>query len=161
VTPLDIDPIHPAMPISTPASWAGKLAEATGYFYTQGMPEDTKALEEGVFSPQDFVTQAHMAGEEVIHQYGYVLDRFDRGLLFYYTSAHKFRDMYLEGFSSVIPAKAGIHASLKPTPSHPWMPAFAGMTGMRHVRSAIEATRSCPVTYARLYTSAARTRWRI
>jgi hypothetical protein len=59
--------------------------------------------------------------------------------------------MYLEGFSSVIPAKAGIHASLEPTPSHPWMPAFAGMTGMRHVRSAIEATRSCPVTYARLY----------
>jgi len=60
--------------------------------------------------------------------------------------------MCLEGFSSVIPAKAGIHASLKPTPSHPWMPAFAGMTGVRHVRSVIEVTRSCPVNYARLYT---------
>jgi hypothetical protein len=29
---------------------------------------------------------------------------------------------------SVIPAKAGIHASLKPTASRPWMPASAGMT---------------------------------
>jgi predicted AlkP superfamily phosphohydrolase/phosphomutase len=84
VTPLNLDPIHPAMPISTPFSWARDLAEATGDFYTQGMPEDTKALEEGVFSPQDFVTQAHIAGEEVIHQYGYVLDHFNDGLLFYY-----------------------------------------------------------------------------
>ena len=38
----------PAMPISTPESYAGELAQATGRFYTQGMAEDTKGLNEGV-----------------------------------------------------------------------------------------------------------------
>src|SRR5262249_38444401 len=37
VTPLNLDPMKPAMPISTPASFAGELASATGRFYTQGM----------------------------------------------------------------------------------------------------------------------------
>jgi len=84
VTPLNLDPMKPAMPISTPASFASELASATGRFYTQGMPEDTKAFKEGVFSPEEFEAQARMAGDEVERQYAYVLDRFRDGLLFYY-----------------------------------------------------------------------------
>jgi predicted AlkP superfamily phosphohydrolase/phosphomutase len=72
------------MPISTPKSFAAQLARATGRFYTQGMPEDTKAFKEGVFSADEFVAQSRLAGEEVQRQYAYVLDRFDDGLLFYY-----------------------------------------------------------------------------
>ena len=84
VTPLDLDPMSPAMPISTPGSFAAQLASATGRFYTQGMPEDTKALNAGVFTPEEFEAQARFAGAEVERQYGYVLDRFHDGLLFYY-----------------------------------------------------------------------------
>jgi predicted AlkP superfamily phosphohydrolase/phosphomutase len=84
VTPLNLDPLSPAMPISTPKSFAAQLARATGRFYTQGMPEDTKAFKEGVFSADEFVAQSRLAGEEVQRQYAYVLDRFDDGLLFYY-----------------------------------------------------------------------------
>ena len=84
VTPLNLDPAKPAMPISTPGSYAAELASATGPFYTQGMPEDTKAFKEGVFTAEEFETQARMAGEEVVRQYAYVLDRFQDGLLFYY-----------------------------------------------------------------------------
>jgi predicted AlkP superfamily phosphohydrolase/phosphomutase len=84
VTPLNLDPMSPAMPISTPESFAAELASATGRFYTQGMPEDTKAFKEGVFTPAEFVAQAHLAGEEVERQFTYVLDRFREGLLFYY-----------------------------------------------------------------------------
>jgi predicted AlkP superfamily phosphohydrolase/phosphomutase len=84
VTPLNLDPQRPAMPISHPGSYAGELASATGPFYTQGMPEDTKAFKEGVFTAAEFAAQAHMAGEEVERQYAYVLDRFRDGLLFYY-----------------------------------------------------------------------------
>jgi predicted AlkP superfamily phosphohydrolase/phosphomutase len=76
--------MSPAMPISTPDSFASELAAATGRFYTQGMPEDTKAFKEGVFTPEEFERQARLAGEEVERQYGYVLDRFEDGLLFYY-----------------------------------------------------------------------------
>ena len=44
VSPLNLDPFAPALPVSSPASYAADLARATGRFYTQGMPEDTKAL---------------------------------------------------------------------------------------------------------------------
>jgi predicted AlkP superfamily phosphohydrolase/phosphomutase len=84
VTPLNLDPFNPPMPISTPASYAAELAEATGRYYTQGMPEDTKALSEGVFDRSDFLAQATLSGEEYTEQYKYVLSQFDRGLLFYY-----------------------------------------------------------------------------
>jgi predicted AlkP superfamily phosphohydrolase/phosphomutase len=84
VTPLNLDPEAPAMPISTPDSYAAELAHSGGRFYTQGMPEDTKALNEGIFTPQEFVAQARIAGQEVIDQYHHVLSDFRAGLLFYY-----------------------------------------------------------------------------
>jgi predicted AlkP superfamily phosphohydrolase/phosphomutase len=83
-TPVNIDPLQPAMPISHPDDWAAQLARSTGRFYTQGMPEDTKALFDGVFDAREFLAQAHLALEENLRQYHEVLGRFDRGLLFYY-----------------------------------------------------------------------------
>jgi predicted AlkP superfamily phosphohydrolase/phosphomutase len=79
-----MDPLSPAMPISTPPSFAAELAKATGRFYTQGMPEDTKALSEGVLTRAEFLQQAKIAGDEILDQYPYVLDQFKEGLLFYY-----------------------------------------------------------------------------
>jgi predicted AlkP superfamily phosphohydrolase/phosphomutase len=92
VTPIDLDPMNPAMPISTPASFAKELAEATGRYYTEGMPEDTSALSEGVFTVEEFLQQAKISGGEIIAQYPWILDEFERefdgGLLFYYTGNH-------------------------------------------------------------------------
>jgi len=84
VTPINMDAFDPAMPISTPAGYAAELAEATGRFYTQGMPEDTNALQEGVFDRAEFMAQAALAGEEIERQFDYVLDNFAGGFLFYY-----------------------------------------------------------------------------
>ncbi len=84
VSPLNLDPFAPAMPISTPNSYARKLAEASGRFYTQGTPEDTNALVGGILSREEFLEQAHIAGRELIRQYETVLGNFDQGLLFYY-----------------------------------------------------------------------------
>ena len=84
VSPLNFDPLAPALPISTPASYAAELARATGRYYTQGMPENTGALSAGVFTPEEFLAQAKIAGREILDQFPYVLRRFDRGLLFYY-----------------------------------------------------------------------------
>jgi predicted AlkP superfamily phosphohydrolase/phosphomutase len=72
------------MPISTPSGYAEELAEATGRFYTQGMPEDTKGLKTGVLSEAEFLAQAKIAGDEVRRQYRHVLDGFHDGFLFYY-----------------------------------------------------------------------------
>jgi predicted AlkP superfamily phosphohydrolase/phosphomutase len=84
VSPLNFDPLAPALPISTPASYAAELARATGRFYTQGMPENTGALTAGVFTRAEFLAQAKIAGREVLDQFPNVLGRFDRGLLFFY-----------------------------------------------------------------------------
>ncbi|HXV59165.1 MAG TPA: alkaline phosphatase family protein [Vicinamibacteria bacterium] len=83
-SPVNFDPMAPPLPISTPGGYAAELARATGRFYTQGMPEDTKAIEQGVLTTEEFLAQAEIAGREIREQYRYVLDRFQTGLLFYY-----------------------------------------------------------------------------
>ena len=83
-SPLNIDPELPVMPISTPDDYAAELAEATGRFYTQEMPEDTKVLTAGIFSRDEFLEQARLTADQFFEQYQYVLGRFESGLLFYY-----------------------------------------------------------------------------
>jgi len=83
-SPINFDPMAPATTVSTPKSYATELARAKGRYYTQGMPENTGALSTGVLSPQEFLAQARLAGDEILDEFPYVLSRFDRGLLFYY-----------------------------------------------------------------------------
>src|SRR4029077_8679044 len=54
VTPINIDPAHPALPLSTPPGFARWMSERIGDFYTQGIAEDTKALRAGVFDDAAF-----------------------------------------------------------------------------------------------------------
>jgi predicted AlkP superfamily phosphohydrolase/phosphomutase len=83
-SPVNLDPMTPAMPISTPATYAAELARATGRFHTQGMAEDTKALNDRVLTRDEFLRQAAFVGDEITRQYWQVLDGFTNGLLFYY-----------------------------------------------------------------------------
>jgi predicted AlkP superfamily phosphohydrolase/phosphomutase len=87
VTPVDIDPVDPALPISTPAGYSQKLAKVLGRFYTQGMPADTKALEKDVFGNADFLKQEDLVIKQEMDFAEYELQRFDRGFLFLYFSA--------------------------------------------------------------------------
>ena len=84
VSPLNLDPLAPSLPLSHPSGYAADLARATGRFYTQGMPEDTKSLKTGVLSASEFLAQARIAGDENARQYRHVLGGFDDGFLFYY-----------------------------------------------------------------------------
>ncbi len=84
VSPINYDPLAPAQVISTPDDFAEELARATGRFYTQGMPEDTKIVTEEVMDPDEFLAQSRIAHQEIVDQWGYVMDRFQSGFLFYY-----------------------------------------------------------------------------
>jgi predicted AlkP superfamily phosphohydrolase/phosphomutase len=84
VSPLNLDPLAPAEPISTPSDYAAQVATATGRYYTQGMPDDTKALRAGLLTVDEFLAQSRIAFEENHRQFRYTLDRFDAGFLFYY-----------------------------------------------------------------------------
>lgn len=87
ITPIQLDPRAPAMPISTPHEYSRELAEAVGPYYTQGLPEDTKALEEGILGDADYIGQARLIFDERMAQLRHELARFrtlDRGFLFFY-----------------------------------------------------------------------------
>jgi len=86
VTPINIDPAHPALPLSTPPGYATELYKKIGFFYTQGMPEDTKALEWGVFDDGEYIRQARMVLEEQRRMLDCALDDYHGGLLFFYIS---------------------------------------------------------------------------
>ena len=84
VSPINLDPYEPALPISTPSGYAAELAAAGGRYYTQGMPEDTRARNAGTLTADELLAQARLTAAENRQQLGYVLDRFTDGLLFYY-----------------------------------------------------------------------------
>jgi len=55
VTPIHIDPTTPAVPISSPQSFASDLVEKTGLFHTIGMPEETWSLNARHLSDSGFL----------------------------------------------------------------------------------------------------------
>ena len=87
-TPINIDPSAPEMPISTPARYSADLArELGGPYYTQGLPDDTKALEEDVFDDEAYISQSDEVLAERMRQFDAELERFaglDEGFLFFY-----------------------------------------------------------------------------
>ncbi len=58
MTPINISPRSPVFAISSPKNYAAEVASRYGEFYTQGLPHDTWALEEGVFDDRAFLAQA-------------------------------------------------------------------------------------------------------
>lgn len=84
--PLNISPADPALPICTPDSYSKELYENVGNFYTQGMPEETKAYDHRLFENADFVKQSDLVLDERLTLLDYEMSKFDEGLLFFYFS---------------------------------------------------------------------------
>ncbi|MBN2466889.1 MAG: alkaline phosphatase family protein [Deltaproteobacteria bacterium] len=87
VSPININPADPALPISTPSGYCKKLVDDLGYFYTQGMPEDTKALSNLVLTDEEYLEQARFVLDERRRFYDYELTRFREGFFFFYFSS--------------------------------------------------------------------------
>ncbi|MFH0903556.1 MAG: alkaline phosphatase family protein, partial [Pseudomonadota bacterium] len=58
VTPINIDPARPILPISHPFAFSVFLAKLLGRYATLGLAEDTWALNEGVLDEEAFLEQA-------------------------------------------------------------------------------------------------------
>ncbi|MGD0782975.1 MAG: alkaline phosphatase family protein, partial [Candidatus Aminicenantales bacterium] len=87
VSPVNIDPASPALPISTPPSYSRELAAKFGSFFTKGLPADTSALDNRLLDEEEFLAQDEMVLEESRAMLEYELKRFDAGVLFYYISS--------------------------------------------------------------------------
>jgi predicted AlkP superfamily phosphohydrolase/phosphomutase len=84
ISPVNIDPRDPALPIAAPAGFAGELARSSGLFYTQGFPHDVKALRQGVLDDEEYLHQSDICFGEERRMWESALHAFRRGLLFYY-----------------------------------------------------------------------------
>ena len=82
VSPVNIDPAAPDVPISVPASYSRDLARHIGRFYTQGIAEDTAALRSGVFTLKDYLAQSRIVADEQMAMLRHGLDRFHGGFFF-------------------------------------------------------------------------------
>jgi predicted AlkP superfamily phosphohydrolase/phosphomutase len=87
VSPINIDPVSPVLPISSPASFSRRIAEETGRYYTLGIPEDTSALRQSVFTLPEFLSQSRLVLDDEQRLLRYTLHHFQSGLLFFYFSS--------------------------------------------------------------------------
>jgi hypothetical protein len=81
VTPLNIDPEKPAMPISHPSYYAVYLAKKLGKYATLGLAEDTWALNEGVIDDGTFLQQTYDIDHEREEMLLAALKKLRRGAL--------------------------------------------------------------------------------
>lgn len=120
VSPVNLNPDDPAMPICTPDSYSKQLVRDVGYFYTQGMPEDTAALSSGVFDDDEFRKQSTFVIEERMKFLRYELDRYRGGFFYFYFSSldlnsHAFWRALDPGHPLYTPELAAAHGDFLPS----------------------------------------------
>lgn len=84
VSPINIDPERPELPISDPDTYSATLAKSTGPFYTQGMAEDTAAFRQNIFSRAEYLAQSRLVAEEHLALLRHGIRNFKSGLLFFH-----------------------------------------------------------------------------
>ena len=87
VSPVNVDPESPDLPISQPAPFTRDTADRIGRFYTLGIPEDTSAMRQGVFDLPQFLSQSRLVLDDERRMLSDALDQFRDGLLFFYFSS--------------------------------------------------------------------------
>jgi predicted AlkP superfamily phosphohydrolase/phosphomutase len=80
VTPINLDPEKPAMPISYPSVYATYLSKRQGSYATLGLAEDSWALNEKRISDDDFLRQCLDADQEREKMFFDSLDNIKQGL---------------------------------------------------------------------------------
>jgi len=86
VSPVNLDPAAPELPISTPAGYSRGLDRALGPFYTQGIAEDTSVYRAGYFNLAEFLSQSRLVARDESRLLRKALSEFQSGFLFVYFS---------------------------------------------------------------------------
>lgn len=105
ISPINIDPSQPALPLSTPSDYVRELWRQAGFFYTQGIAEDTKARSAGVFTDGELLEQSRMVLADQVKLFDLELARSRSGLLFaYFSSLDQSAHMFWRTFDRNSPA---------------------------------------------------------
>ncbi|MEO8669869.1 MAG: alkaline phosphatase family protein [Tahibacter sp.] len=107
LSPIQADPADPAMPISAPAGYAGRLEQRIGTFHTLGMPEETWALNQGHLGEQawlETVKTTLTEGEAMLYD---TLDRHDSELIVkVFVQTDRVSHMFWRGYDESHPLHA-------------------------------------------------------
>jgi hypothetical protein len=87
VSPVNVDPEAPSLPISAPARYGRDIAAEIGRYPTLGIPEDTSALRQGVFNLDQFIGASRILLADEQRLLRECLHRFTGGFLFFYFSS--------------------------------------------------------------------------
>ena len=109
VTPLNIDPEKPVMPISHPSYYATYLKKRIGDFCTLGLAEDTWALNEGVTDDATFLRQTYDIDQEREDMFFSSLERLKKGaLVCVFDATDRIQHMFWRYIEKDHPAARGI-----------------------------------------------------
>lgn len=81
VSPINIDPREPVIPLSSPADYAAEMEERFGLYHTIGMPEETWSLNDGHLSDHAFLEVVRETLREQEVMFYDALDRHDSDVL--------------------------------------------------------------------------------
>jgi predicted AlkP superfamily phosphohydrolase/phosphomutase len=84
ISPINIDPRKPFLPISSPRGYSKELSDKIGLYHTQGIPLDTWAINEGKLPEEALLDQADEILKEKNAIFNFELSRFKRGIFFCY-----------------------------------------------------------------------------
>jgi len=87
VSPINVDPADPALPISTPSSYSRFLTDEAGEFHAQGIAEDTDALSDGMLDDNEYLQQARTVLAEHRRIFDAEFPKFNQGVFFFYFSS--------------------------------------------------------------------------
>lgn len=108
MTPIQIDPEHPAMPVSYPSVFSIHLAKLLGPFGTLGLLEDTSALNDGAIDEQGFLDQAYLYHDERRAMWSHTLERLRSGLaVCVFDISDRLQHMFFRYLDPDHPANAG------------------------------------------------------
>jgi hypothetical protein len=79
-TPVNIHPMHPALPISHPLTYSIYLAKLNGLYATLGLAEDTWALNDGFLGEDAFLEQCYLIHQERERMFFDALDKTTQGV---------------------------------------------------------------------------------
>ncbi|MCH7592832.1 MAG: alkaline phosphatase family protein, partial [Planctomycetes bacterium] len=108
VTPINLDPAKPAMPISHPMVYSTYLSKNKGKYATLGLAEDTWALNAKILSDDGFLHQCTQADDEREKMFMDALDKVKHGLcVCVFDGTDRVQHMFWRYIDKEHPAHAG------------------------------------------------------
>lgn len=110
ISPINIDPEKPALPVSHPYIYSIYFAKLIGAHATLGLAEDTWALNEGVIDEDAFLKQAYLMYEEREKMFFSAMERTTAGLCTcVFDTTDRIQHMFFRFLDETHPANDGVN----------------------------------------------------